>query len=122
MNGKEPEVIVRGRHLDLGDIWVDRVKQKTAGLDRFGLTIYRFDVEVMHEPNPRRASQAWSVEISAIGDAAPWRAKGIGAEAEAAFERARETLEHTLRRSKRRQRWSRHGRGATAKVGRLLRD
>lgn len=120
MNGQQPEVIVRGRHLDLGEFWVDHVKAKTAALDRFGINILRFDVEVSHESNPRQASKAWLVEISAIGDAAPWRARGVGAEAEAAFERARETLEHTLRRAKRRSRWSRHGRASIAKVGRQL--
>jgi ribosomal subunit interface protein len=122
MNGKQPEVIVRGRHLDLGEFWVDHVKEKTAALDRFGINILRFDVEVSHETNPRQSSKAWLVEISAIGDAAPWRAKGTGPEAEVAFERARETLEQTLRRVKKRSRWSRHGRKATAKVGRLLRS
>lgn len=122
MNGTQPEVIVRGRHLDLGEFWVDHVKEKTGSLDRFGLTIYRFDVEVMHETNPRQSSRAWSVEISAIGDNAPWRAKGTGPAADVAFERARETLEQTLRRAKKRSRWSRHGRAATARVGRLLRS
>lgn len=121
MNGAQPEVVVRGRHLDLGEFWVSHVKEKTAALDRFGLSIHRFDVEVTHATNPRQASYAWQVEISAIGDSAPWRAKGAGAEAEVAFERARETLEQTLRRAKKRSRWSRHGRNATAKVGRLLR-
>ena len=120
MNDRQPEVVVRGRHLDLGEFWVGHVKEKTAGLDRFGLAIHRFDVEVTHATNPRQASRAWEVEISAVGDGAPWRAKGHGAEADAAFERARETLEQTLRRAKKRSRWSRHGRGATAKVARLL--
>lgn len=121
MNGMQPEVIVRGRHLDLGEFWVTHVKEKTEALDRFGLNIRRFDVEVAHETNPRRSSQAWSVEISAIGDSERWSGRGTGAEAEAAYERARETLEQTLRRVKKRSRWSRHGRAATAKVGRLLR-
>lgn len=120
MNGTQPEVVVRGRHLDLGEFWVGHVKEKTAGLDRFGLVIDRFDVEVTHSVNPRQASRAWEVEISAIGDGAPWRAKGFGAEAEAAYERARETLEQTLRRAKKRSRWSRHGRSATARMSRLL--
>ena len=66
MNGKQPEVIVRGRHLDLGEFWVDHVKEKTAALDRFGINILRFDVEVSHETNPRQSSKAWLVEISAI--------------------------------------------------------
>lgn len=120
MNGMQPEVVVRGRHLDLGEFWVNHVKEKTGTLDRFGLTIYRFDVEVTHATNPRQASRAWEVEISAIGDGSPWRAKGHGPEADVAFERARETLELTLRRAKKRSRWSRHGRTATAKVSRLL--
>lgn len=122
MNSQQPEVVVRGRHLDLGEFWVNHVKEKTGALDRFGLNIYRFDVEVSHENNPRQASKAWTVELSAVNDSATWRAKGSGAEAEVAFERARETLEHTLRRVHKRSRWSRHGRSATAKVGRLLRS
>lgn len=116
-----PEVVVRGRHLDLGEFWVQHVREKTSALARFGLGISRFDVEVLHETNPRQASQAWQVEIAAFTQGAPARAKGAGPEAEIAFERARETLEHTLRRASKRGRWSRHGSGATAKVARLLR-
>ena len=117
----QPEVIVRGRHLDLGEFWVQHVREKTAALSRFGLDITSFDVEVIHETNPRQASQAWQVEIAAFTRKAPVRAKGAGPEAEIAFERARETVEQQLRRAKRRGRWSRHGTGATAKVARLLR-
>ncbi len=118
---QQPDVIVRGRHLDLGEFWVQHVREKTAGLARFGLGISRFDVEVLHEANPRQASKAWQVEIAAFTHGAPARAKGTGAEAEIAYERARETLELQLRRAAKRGRWSRHGTGATAKVARLLR-
>ena len=120
-NVTQPEVIVRGRHLDLGEFWVQHVREKTVALSRFGAEVTSFDVEVMHETNPRQASQAWQVEISAFMRKAPLRASGTGPEAEVAFERARETLEQQLRREKRRGRWSRHGSGATAKVARLLR-
>lgn len=118
-----PEVVVRGRHLDLGEFWVQHVREKTALLARFGLDVTGFDVEVLHESNPRQASQAWQVEIAARtrGTGAPLRAKGAGHEAEVAFERARETLEQQLRRTAKRTRWSRHGNRATAKVARLLR-
>lgn len=118
---QQPEVIVRGRHLDLGEFWVEHVREKTAALARFGLGIRGFDVEVLHETNPRQASQAWQVEIAAFTGGVPARAKGAGPEAEVAYERARETLEQTLRRAAKRGRWSRHGTGATAKVARLLR-
>jgi ribosomal subunit interface protein len=118
---QQPEVIVRGRHLDLGEFWVQHVREKTALLARFGMDITRFDVEVLHQGNPRQSSQAWQVEIAAITLGVPARAKGSGPEAEVAFERARETLEHRLRRAAKRGRWSRHGSGATAKVARLLR-
>lgn len=117
---KEIPVVVRGRHLDLGEFWVQHVKEKMAPLARFNNDLRSFDVEVFHENNPRQASQAWRVEVSAIGKAAPFRATGTGAEAEIAFERARETLEHTLRRAHKKSRWSRHGSGSTTKLGRLL--
>lgn len=118
---QQPEVVVQGRHLDLGEFWVEHVREKTAALARFGLGITGFNVEVMHETNPRQASQAWQVEIAAYTKGIPLRAKGAGHEAEVAFERARETLEEQLRRASKRGRWSRHGSGATAKVARLLR-
>lgn len=118
---QQPEVVVRGRHLDLGEFWVQHVREKTAGLARFGLDISKFDVEVSHETNPRQSSNAWQVEIAAFTQGAPARAKGAGPEADVAFERARETLELQLRRAAKRGRWSRHGSGATAKVARLLR-
>lgn len=117
----QPNVVVRGRHLDLGDIWVGHVREKTASLSRFGLGTTSFDVEVIHETNPRQSSRAWKVEIAAFTRKGPVRASGHGAEADVAFERARETLEHKLRRLAKRSRWSRHGNGATAKVARLLR-
>ncbi|MHB0928145.1 MAG: HPF/RaiA family ribosome-associated protein [Candidatus Nanopelagicales bacterium] len=118
---QQPDVIVRGRHLELGEFWVEHVREKTVALARFGLGISRFDVEVTREANPRQASQAWQVEVAAITRGTPIRAKGAGEKAEIAFERARETLEHQLRRAAKRGRWSRHGSGATAKVARLLR-
>jgi len=118
---QQPNVVVRGRHLDLGEFWVTHVREKTLPLARFGLGVTRFDVEVVHETNPRQSSQAWQVEIAAITLGKPLRAKGAGPEAEIAFERARETLELQLRRAAKRGRWSRHGSGATAKVARLLR-
>ena len=117
----QPDVIVRGRHLDLGEFWVEHVREKTALLARFGLGITGFDVEVLHETNPRQSSKAWLVEISARTLGEPIRAKASGDKAEVAFERARETLERQLRRAAKRRRWSRHGNGATAKVARLLR-
>ncbi len=118
---RQPDVIVRGRHLDLGEFWVEHVREKTALLARFGLGITGFDVEVLHEANPRQASKAWLVEISARTLGEPIRAKAAGDKAEVAYERARETLERQLRRVAKRRRWSRHGNGATAKVARLLR-
>ncbi len=118
---QQPDVVVRGRHLELGEFWVEHVREKTAALARFGLGITRFDVEVTHEANPRQASQAWQVEVAAFTRSTPIRAKGAGEKAEIAFERARETLEQQLRRAAKRGRWSRHGSGATAKVARLLR-
>ena len=118
---QQPDVVVRGRHLDLGEFWVEHVREKTVALARFGLDITGFDVEVNHETNPRQSSQAWQVEISAFTHAEPLLAKGAGDKAEVAFERARETLEQQLRRKAKRRRWSRHGNGATAKVARLLR-
>ena len=118
----QANVVVRGRHLDLGEFWVEHVREKTQPLARFGLDITEFDVEVEHEVNPRRASMAWRVEITAkTRKAAPFRAKGEGEKAEIAFDRARETLEQNLRRAAKRRRWSRHGNGATSKVARLLR-
>ncbi len=118
---KQPEVVVRGRHLELGEFWVGHVREKCLLLARFGLGITGFDVEVSHETNPRQASQAWQVEVAAFARKGPIRAKGSGEKAEIAFERARETLEEQLRRAAKRSRWSRHGSGATAKVARMLR-
>lgn len=118
---QQPEVVVRGRHLELGEFWVGHVREKCIPLARFGLGITGFDVEVSHETNPRQASQAWQVELAAFTRKGPVRATGSGEKAEIAFERARETLEQQLRRASKRGRWSRHGSGATAKVARLLR-
>lgn len=117
----QPDVVVRGRHLDLGEYWVQHVREKTLPLARFGLEITSFDVEVEHETNPRQASLAWHVEITAFTRKTPLRATGEGEKAEIAFERARETLEQQLRRNSKKNRWSRHGNGATARIARLLR-
>ena len=111
-----PTLTIHTRHVEVDNVWLDHVRERTMDLDRFGNNIISIDVEIAHNNNKRQQSHSWHVEISAKVKGHVLRATGEAADPERAFEKSRAVMEANLRRAARRHHWSRHGRNATAKV------
>ena len=116
----KPIITIHNRNLDANKEWLEHLRERTLLLDRFGNKIISFDVEVIHQKNPRLAAKAWNVEITARVDGAFIRATGEAPEPERAYEKSHKVMEASLRRAARRHHWSRHGRKATLKVSKQL--
>ncbi len=94
------DVQVTGRNVEIPDHYRVYVSQKLARLERFDRTIYRFDVELEHEPNRRQRKNCQHVEITARGRGPVVRGEGCADSFYGAFEAAVHKLENRLRRSK----------------------
>ena len=116
----EPIISIHNRNLEANKEWLEHLKNRTKGLDKFGNNIISFDVEIDHQTNPRLSAKSWHVEITAKIPGSVIRATGEASEPERAFERAHKVMESNLRRAARRHHWSRHGRKATMKVNQKL--
>jgi ribosomal subunit interface protein len=115
-----PIIVIHNRNSEANKEWLEHLRERTLKLDRFGNHIISFDVEIMHQVNPRLSSKAWHIEITAKVDGAVIRATGEASEPERAYERSFKVMESNLRRAARRHHWSRHGRKATLKVSQKL--
>ncbi|WP_346764578.1 ribosome-associated translation inhibitor RaiA [Rhodococcus sp. HNM0569] len=97
-------MVVGGRNVEIPDHFRVYVSQKLARLERFDPTIYRFDVELEHEPNRRQKKSCQRVEITARGKGPVVRAEACGDSFYASFESVTAKLESRLRRVKDRRR------------------
>lgn len=111
-----PVLKIHTRHVDVDNVWLEHVRERTMELDRFGNNIIGLDVEIAYNSNKRQQSHSWHVEISAKIKGHVLRATGEASDPERAFEKSRAVMEANLRRAARRHHWSRHGRNSTAKV------
>ncbi|MCI4676800.1 ribosome hibernation-promoting factor, HPF/YfiA family [Candidatus Mycolicibacterium alkanivorans] len=94
------DVQVTGRNVEVPDHYRVYVAQKLARLERFDRSIYRFDVELEHEPNRRQRKNCQHVEITARGRGPVVRGEGCADSFYGAFEAAVHKLDNRLRRSK----------------------
>lgn len=105
-----PEIVVKGRHLELSARFRERVDEKLARVAKFGVQLRRIDVEVSKESNPRLSDRAFEVELTCRGKGPVIRAEASAADKYVALERAYARLEERLRRLSDRHRFHRHGR------------
>ncbi len=103
-----PAIVVRGRHTEVTDRFRRHVTAKVAGLDRFDHKLFRLDVEISEEHNPRRSSRCERIEITGYSRGPVIRAEAEAADAYAALDIAVAKLEERLRRAADR----RHSRGS----------
>lgn len=102
---EEPQATVQmsGRNVEIPDHYRIHVSDKLAKLERYDSSIFRFDVQLSHENNPRRAKEAQRVEITAVGKGPVVRAQANGENFYSALEFALDKLNTRLRRAKRRR-------------------
>lgn len=103
-----PQVVVRGRHTEVSERFRAHVNDKLAGLDRLDHKLFRLDVEVTEEHNPRQSDSCERVEITAFSRGPVVRAEACAGDAYAALDIAYAKLEERLRRAADR----RHSRGS----------
>ena len=111
------EIVVRGRNVEVPEHYRQHVEDKVGQLDRFDgkLKIFRVDVELLHEPNPRQSAHCQRVEMTLRGKGPVIRAEASGPDFYGALDLACGKLDNRLRREADRRRVH-HGRRTPASV------
>ncbi|SCX51925.1 ribosomal subunit interface protein [Klenkia marina] len=109
------EIVVRGRNVEVPEHFRQHVEDKVGQLERFDAKIERFDVELLHEKNPRQSANCQRVEITLRGKGPVVRAEACAADFQSALDASVAKLENRLRRAADRRRVH-HGRRTPASV------
>lgn len=103
------QVLIHGRNVEVPEHFANRIKGKIARLERLDPTIKRFEVELRHEKNPRRADHCNKIEITVRRKGPLVRGEAGEPSFYAALESVCDKLERSLRKIKVRRRISRSG-------------
>ena len=89
------DIVVKGRNVEVPDHYREHVAQKLAPSERLDSRLIRFDVELMHEKNPRQSDRCQRVEITCYSKGPVIRAEAIQQRdtAEGAFGAPRDRLD-----------------------------
>ncbi|GLY64489.1 ribosome hibernation-promoting factor, HPF/YfiA family [Amycolatopsis taiwanensis] len=92
------DIVVKGRNVEVPDHYRTHVSGKLARLERYDKKVFRYDVELFHEPNRRQAKSCQRVEITVKGRGPVVRAEASAGDFYAALDAAVSKLENRLRR------------------------
>jgi ribosomal subunit interface protein len=92
------EIVVTSRNVDMSDHFRLHITQKLAHLERYDSNLFRYDVELDHENNPRQSKASQRVAILGHGKGGTVRAEARGPDFHAALDAAVAKLEAQLRR------------------------
>ncbi|GAA5150546.1 MULTISPECIES: ribosome hibernation-promoting factor, HPF/YfiA family [Amycolatopsis] len=92
------DIVVKGRNVEVPDHYREHVSAKLARLERYDKKVFRYDVELFHEPNRRQAKNCQRVEITGKGKGPVVRAEACAGDFYAALDAAVNKLENRLRR------------------------
>jgi ribosomal subunit interface protein len=109
------EIVLCGRNVEVPDHFREHTADKLSRLERYDHKIVRMEVQLSHEPNPRRSKNCQRVEITGRGRGPVVRAEGCSADFYCALDQAVARLEARLRRAHDRRRVS-HGRRVPVSV------
>lgn len=98
------DIVVKGRNVEVPDHFRTHVAEKLALTERLDARVFRIDVELIHERNPRQASQCQRVEITGRSKGPVIRAEACAADFYAALDAAVLKLEARLRKAHDRRR------------------
>lgn len=104
VRGTAPDIIVRGRQMDVSERLRGHVGQRLDRIERFGIDIMRVDVEVTHHTNPRMADRAYTVELTCRVVGPVVRAEAHASDPYAAVDLAADHLSQRLQRAADRRR------------------
>ncbi len=103
------DIVVKGRNVEVPDHFRERVTEKLAPCERLDSRVFRLDVELAHEKNPRQSAHCQRVEITCYSKGPVIRAEACAADFYAALDTATLKLEARLRKAHDRRRVH-HGR------------
>ena len=103
------DIVVKGRNVEVPDHFRERVSEKLSPCERLDSRVFRLDVELAHEKNPRQSAHCQRVEITCYSKGPVIRAEARAADFYAALDTATLKLEARLRKAHDRRRVH-HGR------------
>ncbi|HJQ45965.1 MAG TPA: ribosome-associated translation inhibitor RaiA [Amycolatopsis sp.] len=92
------DIVVKGRNVEVPDHYRTHVSDKLMRLERYDKKVFRYDVELFHEPNRRQSKSCQRVEITGKGKGPAVRAEACAGDFYAALDAAVSKLENRLRR------------------------
>ena len=98
------EITVTGRHIEVPARLARHVEDKLAKVPQLDPRVMRCDVVITHEPNPRRAKEAYRVEVTCRSKRSVVRAEASADEEYAALDLVMGKLGERLRRQHDRRR------------------
>lgn len=112
-------VTITGRNVEIPTHFEERITDKLQRISKLDPTLTHFNVELHHEPNPRRESESDKVQITAIGSGHLARAEAKDENFYASLETALDKLERSLRKVKARRDIAKSGHRAPLGTGEL---
>jgi ribosomal subunit interface protein len=98
------DIVVKGRNVEVPEHFREHVAEKLSPSERLDARVFRLDVELAHERNPRQSAQCQRVEITCHSKGPVIRAEARAADFYAALDAATLKLEARLRKSHDRRR------------------
>lgn len=98
------EITVTGRHVEVPTRFHRHAEEKLAKVPQLDPRVVRCDVVVTHEPNPRRAKEAYRIEVTCRAKRSVIRAEAAADEEYAALDLVMAKLGERLRRQHDRRR------------------
>lgn len=98
------DIVVMGRHCSVTERFREHVEKKLARLERFSSKIFRVEVEVCKEHNPRLADRSERVELTVLSRGPAVRAEAAADDRYAALDLALDKLLARLRKAADRRR------------------
>ena len=92
------DIVVKGRNVEVPEHYRAHVSDKLARLERYDKKVFRYDVELFHEPNRRQSKSCQRVEITGKGKGPAVRAEACAGDFYGALDAAVSKLENRLRR------------------------
>jgi ribosomal subunit interface protein len=92
------DIVVKGRNVEVPDHYRTHVSAKLTRLERYDKKVFRYDVELFHEPNRRQSKNCQRVEITGKGKGPAVRAEARAGDFYGALDLAVSKLENRLRR------------------------
>jgi ribosomal subunit interface protein len=109
------DIVVKGRNVEVPDHYRSHVADKLHKIERYDQKLFRVDVELFHERNPRQSDNCQRVEITCSSRGPVVRAEACAADFYSALDAAIAKLDTRLRRAADRRRVHR-GRHAPVSV------